>query len=160
MVGVILFLVFVTGGNHFWRAMRLIYTSPKENRSQMKTDLFATENQDVYGGILAGVARGKVWVWGKSGLKSFVIDQYSVYLYKDRCSDSAREKIVKGVPDDTYTMIVASLDLWQSKARQGDYVVVRIAASENGGTPGNLREIHAYNYWAFLRGDINILCAR
>lgn len=58
-----------------------------------------------------------------------------------------------------YTSIDSNVDVWQANTRQGDYVVV-ITSLDNPSIEGNLREIHTYNYWPFLRGDMDTLCAK
>jgi len=161
LIGLVVLLIFKAGGNRFLRALQLIANSPKEIRSQMKADLFATDNPVAYGGILAGTFGKRVWVWGKTGLKSFVTYQDSVYLFKDRCSEGMRARIAAGFPGDVYTAIETNLDVWRGQIKQGDYVVVRMATKENGvRSVGKLREIHTYNYWPFLRGDMDTLCAK
>lgn len=159
LIGLVVFLVTVAGGNYYLRVLKHIYTSPKEDRSQMKVDFFATDRVNTHGGILAGVHGKRVWVWGKGGLKSYLTYQDSVYLYKDRCSEGARESMKAGYPADAYNMIETNLDTWQASARQGDYVVV-ITPLDNPKLAGNLREIHTYNYYPFLRGDMDTLCAK
>lgn len=101
-VALILFLIFVAGGNHYLRALKYVYSSPKADRSQMKVDFFATDRVNTHGGILAGVWGKRVWVWGRTGLKSYLTYQDSVYLYKDRCSEGARERMKAGFPSDIY----------------------------------------------------------
>lgn len=160
LVSVGLFFVFVTGGNQYLRAMQLIYTAPQTSRDKMKVDLFATDNKNTYGGIYSGVFRGKVWIWGRSGLKSFAVDQYSVYIPVDGCSETALNNAKKPVPDRVPDTIITTIDSWQKMTRTGDYIVVIITPPGTGGTVGNLREIHSYNYWPFLRGPMEVLCAK
>jgi len=154
---VIVILEFWGGGNYYLRALTRVGKSPVESREQIKDKLYAANNEDLYGGIFSGILLNRVWVWGESGLKPFYVDEYSIYFYKDGCSEEAKQAAARFVQLES--AIYEKMD-WEQKVHSGDYVVVRITAPENGGTVGNLREIHAYNYWPFLRGDLNTLCAK
>lgn len=154
------FFVFVTGGNYYLRAIQRIYAAPQADREQMKVNLFASDHEFTYGGIYSGVYGGKIWIWGTGGLKPFAVDQYSAYLLVDGCSEAALSNAKKAVPDRVPPNVVTSLDSWRDIARKGDYIVVVITTPEMGGTEGNLREIHSYNYWPFLHGPMEALCAK
>ena len=114
-----------------------------------------------YTGILAGIWGYRVWVWGKDGLRPFLTDYDSTYLFTDGCSfiplhpPNQLEQSFEIKPE-----VYFSLDAWKSKIRSGDFVSVLIATPDNGGNSGNLRQAFGYNWWYFMNKDIQTECAR
>jgi hypothetical protein len=100
-----------------------------------------------------------VWIWNAHGLKSFVVDEFTIYSLFDGCSDEVRTKLNMGINGITRNMVTSFSD-WKNGANAGDYVTVYIAKPENGGIEGNLREIYDYNFWLFLNNKIDIQCAK
>lgn len=160
LIVICLFFFYWLGGFSYIRALTLVYRNPLNIRQDIKTALFASDNDNTYGGIFASVLGNRVWIWGQGGIRSFKTDENSVYVYNDACGGEIRKKILERQRTLPIDRAYQSIDDWNAYMKSGDYVVVQISIKEQGGEVGNLREAHAYNYWPFLRGDINTLCAK
>lgn len=158
LITLVLFLCFVAGGKTYLKILTKTYKTESNQENRIKTDFFSTEKTDFNSGILAGSIGNRVWFWGKHGLVSKMTDENTAYFYKDWCSTEAQSIIRNSqIPN---TKEFASLNEWRSVAKAGDYLVIKIATIENGGTLGNLREVRSYNYLPFLEGDIYTLCEK
>lgn len=149
-----------TGLNKYVDAMQAINALPLEQQGKAKGDFVGSEDSYLYGGILAGVTGDNVWIWGRRGLHYFKTDEYSVYSYFSMCND----EILRAFANNEKVVIDRSVDTdltsWRQKAKTGQFVVIMITNPENGGTLGNLREMKAHDWWAFLPTNIGKLCEK
>jgi len=157
-IGVALLYQF-TGLKYLVRATGYINTLPsQEKKNRAWNDFNGTISKEYYSGILAGSWRDKIFVWGRDGLHTFTVDQYSVYSFIDTCSDAYKKSIQnksKKVREIDFVM-----SKWRKKVHQGDFVSIVVAGVKHGGTLGNLREIYTYNRWPFVQGDLEVQCAK
>lgn len=149
------------GLEQFWRAKRLIDQFPsQEEQEQTWSEFRGYDSERIYGGILAGSALGRVWVWGVEGLQSFVVDENSVYSWYDGCNPEVLARLNVGEAGVIEREIDTDLYSWRQKAKVGDYVRVFITTPEMGGKEGDLREIYTYNFWLFLQRGMEERCAK
>lgn len=163
LIGILISLGRVIWDNykHYYRATKLIEALPVDQvRDNARTDFYGTDPDKVYGGIYAGSIMDRVWVWGKGGLRSFVVDNNSVYSWFDGCNDSVLAKLNAGVSGAINGDITTIFEDWKMKVSVGDYVKVYIAQENMGGKKGSLREIYAYNFWLFLPVGMEERCAK
>lgn len=153
------FLYQFAGLKYYLRAANYINDLPKvEDRNKAWSDFVGVVSTDFYSGLYAGNFFDRVWVWGKTGLRSFKTTSYSTYTYFDGCTDKFLhpEKYNWELPvlgkDVTFKK-----SQWLGKVRLGDLVVVTIGKNE---IKGSLKEIYTYNYWPFLYTDQKIQCAK
>ena len=154
------FYLYNFGGlKQYMRAITLINKMPEEYKEIAKNELRDKDKSGGERGILAGSWIGRVWIWNAHGLKSFAVDEFTIYSLFNGCSDEVRAKLNKGINGITRTMVTSFSD-WKNSVNAGDYVTVYIAKPENGGIEGNIREIYDYNFWLFLNNGIDIQCAK
>lgn len=159
-VGSVVWLYHSTGLKHYVRAISLINKMPEEARQNSWGDFTGTDQRGAKRGILAGAWIGRVWVWTTDGLKSFAIDENSIFSHFDGCRAEVRAKLNQGRKYAIEQEIYNNIKEWRGKAKAGDYVAVYVASAENGGTAGNLREIYDYNFWLFMNTEIDKECAK
>lgn len=150
------------GLKYYISAVSKINKLTEPNKSKAITDFYNNQDSNTaYRGILAGVTKNGVWVWGRAGLKYFVSDSGSVYTFTDGCtdatinpnsSDAGKENILN-------TSVSAKLNSWSENVRAGDFVIVT-SGSNIGLFGGNLRNALDYNWWYFLQTDMKIQCER
>ncbi len=122
----------------------------------------------LYGGMLAGEFFGRVWVWGVKGLRSFAVDEYSVYSRFDGCSPEVLKRLNEADweagearPGEIIRREMdTDLGAFLGKAKAGEYVRVYLAMPEMGGRAGRLRELYAYNFWLFMPWGMEARCGR
>jgi len=163
-VGIFGYLFFFFGLRQYIGALYQIRQLPAEQQGQARQTFFALDTPDdhEYGGILAGVSRiggVHVWVWGRSGLRSFRPDEYTVYTYFRVCSAETLMLARAGqvIPEDK--LITTDMAEWLMEAKLGEYVVAKVAVEGNGGTMGSLREIYAHGWFAFMPTERGVVCA-
>lgn len=147
------------GLRYYIRAVRYVKSLPISMQPAVINEFYGIE-QNTYMGILAGVWREKVWVWGKNGLRYFNTDENSVYSLLDSCNQSAINAMEEGKTIEVIPKHIFSLPLWEKRVHTGDYVEVRITSVENGGVLGNLREVYAYTWWPFVVDDGIMQCGK
>ncbi len=152
------------GLKSFLQAVVAIEQLPVESRQQSRDNFYSGEQKNIYSGTLAGVTKigtPRIWVWGDRGLKAFKTDQYTVYSFFSVCNQKYLQILAQvGIHFGVNQTIVTDLDLWTQKAKQGDFVIVMIAGSENGGDLGYAREVKANDWWAFMPTDIKKQCGK
>lgn len=153
-------LYFKAGLSAYIRVNTVIKSMSSEEQRVAREEFYGTDQRGVERGIFAGIWMDKVWVWQRAGLKSFAVDNDSVYSWFDGCRDDIRARLNKGEANVIQRLIYTDLVSWSKQVRVGDYVVVYPAIPENGGTAGNLREIYAYNFWLFMHKGIDTECAK
>jgi hypothetical protein len=165
--GVFGFLYQYAGLNHYLKAITYIRNVPAGEKQQKAWSDFYGENDAIhYGGLLGGVWANRIWVWGRIGLRSFPVDQYSVFSFYDGCTEAIKEtteeidSLIRPELLKPSREVYPSLSDWSQKSRLGDWVNVIIADADHGGTKGHLREIYTYNYWPFMQQDIHTQCAK
>ncbi len=135
-------------------------TATEEDRTKEREYFYGTDPRGAERGILAGSMPGRVWVWSRGRLKSYAVDQYSIFSLFDGCSEDVRARIKRGEANVIEQILFTDMEKWRDGANTGDYVVIYPARSGQGGTEGNLREIYAYNFWLFLQAGIDTQCAK
>lgn len=156
----IFYLYQKAGLKYFIRAGMFINNIQSETDKKQAWKDFIGKSENGYSGIYAGNWRNRVWVWGRSGLRSFATDQYSVYTFFDGCTESILNSVDQGgvsVSISREVFFNVNVDDWKKKVSVGDLVVITIARD---GVLGNLREIYTYNFWPFLHKDLQTLCAK
>lgn len=148
----------LAGGKYYIRARTVINQIPNTYEREKTWSEF--KGYGNYGGILAGSWLGRVWVWGTKGLRSFTVDENSVYSWYDGCNSRVLAQLNTGEVGVIEREIDTDLYNWRQKAKVGDYVRVFIATPEMGGEEGNLREIYTYNFWLFLQRGMEVRCAK
>ena len=153
-------LIYRFGGlKYYLRAITYINSLPEQTK-KTAGDEFYGDQPNVYTGTLAGVWSGKVWVWGRQGLRYFSVDKNSTYSFTNGCT---RDVLHPADTTKAFTIqrqVYFDLASWQAEIEPGDYIAVLIAAKENGGTAGNLREAYVYNWWSFMQKDMQTECAK
>lgn len=149
------------GLKQFLKAQQAIRQIPdRREKEQAFREFYWYEPQRTYGGILAGDFFGRIWVWGKKGLRSFAADEDSVYSWFDGCSPEVLARMRQFDPNDPDSLTPGEIigretntdfDKWRQKTKNGAYVRVILADKEMGGKTGNLREAYGYNFWLFIR---------
>jgi len=153
-------LYFYGGMKQYVRAVVVIKRMPVEGQKVAWDEFSGTDPRGAQRGILAGSWMGKVWVWSTKGLKSYEVDEYTVYSLFNGCSDEVRAKLNRGEKNAIQKGIYRDFTMWQKQAKVGDYVAVYTAKPENGGVEGNLREIYDYNFWLFMHTGIDLECTK
>jgi len=169
IIGIVASWLYGEAGLKEYLEMRRVVSKLSGEQREEAEASFGDGESGFYGGALAGVWQGKVWVWGKRGLRSFEVDEYSAYSYFSIC-----EKI-SSIPveveellielDEPYEFTVdrsvdGELAVWKARVKKGDHVSVLIAGEEHGGTKGNLREMYSYDWWVFAPVMIKEQCKR
>jgi len=155
------FYLYKFGGlREYIRTITVINSLSDEEKKLATSEMTGTDLRGAERGILAGSWFGRVWMWNSYGLRSFVVDEFSVYSIFDGCSDDARDRLKMGLKNAINTEISTSYTRWKERAKTGDFVTVYVALPESGGTLGNLREIYSYNFWLFLPVGIDAQCAK
>jgi hypothetical protein len=115
--------------------------------------LYAGRAQDnVYGGILAGIAPNRLWLWGEGGLTTYpLVYGESSYTYFSMCHEENRAKIAQGESALSIRRLttVAEQSGWGAQA--GDYVRVELAGEV-------VREAHGFDWWVFAQLPTKELC--
>ena len=147
------------GLKYYIKAAGYIDQLPEASRSGAWKDFIGTTSDRYYNGIYAGDFMGRVWVWGKSGLRSFATSQYTIYSFFDGCTDkflNSENHVGEGLPilDRSVT---TDKSKWKNKASAGDLTQITIASEVK---PGTLKEISNYNFWYFIQKDQITECAR
>jgi hypothetical protein len=166
LVFVFFFFVFLyylysyVGLKYFTRAIFILESNKTSEIKKISWEIFNNEFEGLYSGIFGGVYFNKVWVWGSFGLKSFQIDQYSVFHYFDGCSSILEFETLSTDSDGLIEKTLFTIDGWLQNIKVGDYVTIKIALIPNGGIFGNLREAYGYNFWPFMQKDLKTECAK
>jgi hypothetical protein len=159
--------IYFSGFYYFGRAWyRAKYENPAF-ATEAVSRLFAVDENSVaidtnfVNGILSWFGKKSVGVWTRNGLKRFALDEYSVYFYRDLCSENS----VENQPDIKggfrgYIGSGEEVEQIRQRARVGDFVTLVLTKEGTGGIAGNAREVIVYNFWPFLQGDRRTLCKR
>lgn len=150
------------GFRYFLKSLKIIQKSSTElERISIWNEFKGPDPKWVYGGILAGSWMDRVWIWGARGIKSFSVDEYSVYSYFDGCNDKTMSLLSSGASGDVIEReIFTDLNTWRKKAIIGDYVRANLTRPDADGVVGNLRELYTYNFWLFMRAGMEERCAK
>ena len=152
----VFFGIYQFGGLRFYiNAMTYINDLDGEVKLQAKQDFQGKYSENVFRGILGGRWKNRILVWTMSGPKIFATDEFSVYSFYDICDDTNSNDLV-----DVNTSISTNINEWIKQVKSGDYVIIQISQTENGGVLGNLREIYTYNWWGFLPIDAWKQCTK
>lgn len=160
LAGIFVFLLFF-GGKDFAKALWVISRTENEGEKVSVWREFAGNYpKGPYGGILAGSAFDRVWVWTGSGLKGFSVDEYSVYSWYDGCNSEVLELLNMGQAGVVPRYLATDISDWRQKAKAGDYVRVFTTQPKMDSKIGSLREIYAYNFWLFMPWGMEERCAK
>lgn len=155
----IIYLFYQSGLVYYARATYYISNLDGEDR-QKASDEFFVNLPYVFRGTLAGFWGGKIWVWGNSILKSFEVDNNTVYSYTDGC----KPEILN--PEDLTKKLTINRDVmidyasWKKLSSVGDYITIRIADGRGGTKEGNAREVYLSNFWPFMFKDMQTQCKK
>lgn len=145
------------GLREYFNVTRHIKRLPVAEQLQTKEN-FYNESETVYSGILAGNLGGKLWVWGKNGLRAFQIESGSVYSFFSMCSEENIAKIKNGDYQISSTRIVtADINEWLVKMKKGNYLRIEKAEDKS---KNYIREAHGFDWWVFARTEMNTLCEK
>lgn len=146
------------GLREYFGVTQYIKKLPSEEKLQVK-ESFYTEGEDtVYSGAFAGKLGGKIWVWGRGGLKAFQPDQGSAYSFFSMCTDENIEKIKnKDYQISSTKIVTGNMSEWLSKMKKGDYVLIEKADRKSN---GYIREAHGFDWWVFAKTQMNTLCEK
>lgn len=145
------------GLREYLNVTRHIKGLPPAEQLQVREN-FYNEGESVYSGILAGNLGGKIWVWGKNGLRAFQPESGSVYSFFSMCTDENIEKIKSEDYQISSTRIVtADISEWLMKMKKGNYL--RIEKTEDK-SKNYIREAHGFDWWVFDRTEMNTLCEK
>lgn len=159
-----LLLYQVFGLRYYIRNIIEINNLDEETKS-WASNYFYTADERTYRGTLAVVntrGRGSVWVWGKQGLRRFIVDSDTVYSFYRTCDAKILNNLKGngGISIDDRE-IYTDIQSWNVDVTQGMFVDVNISTQENGGVIGNLREIYAYDSpWPFMPISLDELCKK
>ncbi len=109
--------------------------------------LYGSINNNIYGGIYAGVWFGRVGIWGRHGLKLFKNDQGAKFNLVKGCYGDYDEK---GLVFSEYSDIYS----WNKNVKIGDYVFVSYLDSDNN----KFSKLWGADYWMFFNGPLKEQC--
>ena len=158
-VSLFIWLYFSAGLKEYLGAVMTIKRLPSEESSVAWDNFLTIGEPNLYGGILAGFWNNKVWVWGRSGLRAFRVDNDSVYSFFSACAPEILAKTEKGEAVSVGRSIYTVADEWLIWVKRGNYVTVAQATEGSGGVEGNLREVYGYDWRVFMPGDLQKQCA-
>lgn len=161
----ILVLVFGLGGmglykhgglRQYLQAGKYIREIESNEKQSEAWSNFIGKAKNQYSGIYAGRAGGMIWIWGRMGLRPFMVDKYSIFTYFDGCSEKhmVAFKAKQMLGNDKYMYF--NVGEWEKKVVTGDLVIVMTL-------PNSIlkaKEIYTYNYWPFIQKDQDIACAK
>jgi len=136
---------------------------PSVQQQKVKDSFLANNDSYLYNGVLVGVNTNfipGVFVLGSKGLKYFKIDNHSVYSYFSVCNEVSINSLIKNEKFAVGRTIDLDIKVWKKRVKNGQYVFVMITRPENGGVLGNLREIRAHDWLAFMPSDIKKQCEK
>jgi hypothetical protein len=157
------FWVYRYGGIKEYReVVREISLLPEELREEAKVRL---SNEGSYSGtvmMISALGRGGVWVWGSKGPKFFRASSGSAFSYYSMCDRGyLLKRLEKGRSVKAERRVYADIDLWKKNVKPGDYVVaVAEDVGQNVAGKGRLKEVWAYDWWPFLRVNMEEWCER
>jgi hypothetical protein len=131
---------------------------PAEQAAAARDNFFTLGEPDLYGGILAGFWQGKIWIWGRQGLRAFQPDGDSVYSFFSACRPEILAQAGQGRPVAVGRSIDTEMAQWRARVKTGNYVTAALAAAGSGGVRGHLREIYGYDWQVFIPGVLQKQC--
>lgn len=136
------------GLDEYVKARRYLAELAEGERVEAETTFYGSDVGNIYGGILAGIAGNRLWLWGEGGLRTFVLPVGTVYSYHSLCTVENRERIAQGdFGIRPIKGVYWELAPWRERVGSGQYVGV-----ETAGEGSRLaREVHGYDWWAFKR---------
>ncbi len=148
------FLYQFGGLKYYSKATSYINSLPQDKKDIAWNDFNGENKSSLYSGIFAGAWKNGLWVWGKGGLRYFAVDKYSVYFFDDACTNNTS-------PDfEVQKEVLSDINIWLKDVHQGYFVSIVATSAGQGGTVGNLREIHAYNWWPFMPESLEVSCVK
>jgi len=154
-----------TGLKYYLKATSYINNLPQERKIVAKNDFYGDiSNKNLYNGTLAGIATGKfsgIWVWGKSGLKYFSVDQNSAYSFYNACTD----KILNATNEERKSLKVQKnvyfdLNEFKTLTKTGDFIIIMTTDETKSKLIKTVKEAWDYNYWGFIQTDLKTQCEK
>ena len=131
-----------------------------DDKKSAQSQFFISDDGVKYSGTLAHVSNNRIWVWTNYKLKSFKVDQYSVYSFYSACSAIQGEDFSTQGKFSVSRSVDSKISDWKKKTKVGNYINLWLTTKEKGGTVGNLREIYGYDWWVFMPTDIKKQCEK
>ncbi len=150
--GTLIFGYFELGLKEYLAVRSYLRGLDEEQARQVQALYSGRAEDNVYGGILAGIYFNQLWLWSNDGLRHYPLTVGgSSYTYFSMCSDENKAKIAQG---DTKLNIkrepiTGEREAWSGK--RGDYVRVEIDGAE-------VREAHGFDWWVFAQLPTKELC--
>ena len=146
------------GLREYFSVTQYIKKLPSEEKLQVEESFYTESDDTIYSGVFAGNLIGRIWVWGREGLKSFQPDKGSAYSFFSMCTDENIEKIKNGDYQISSTRIVtADINEWFLKMKRGDYALIE---KTDGKSNSYIREAHGFDWWVFANTQMNTLCEK
>ncbi len=155
IIGVLLFLFVLVGIGAlvvYWRAGYRDYLRAAayvQSHPLAQAGFYGDRSGGRYGGILAGVWHGGIWLWTGGGLHYFSVKATtgdSVYVAVMVCRGVVPVG-VQDIPDSKLQRIVLdNLMSWEKLVRVGDFVTV----SMDTNAPQTIAKISGADYWSFM----------
>jgi|WetSurMetagenome_2_1015567.scaffolds.fasta_scaffold305665_2 hypothetical protein len=158
-----LFLYQYAGLKYYIKAVSYIKAMPTtEEKDKAWSSLVETPSDKYYRGIYGGDYLGRIWVWGKSGLRSFAVSQKTAYSFFDGCSDEVVGSDSHMGSDQQMFGKFSTFDKeqWQKTVNVGDIALVMVASESGKVKAGTMEEIIDYNFWFFRQKEQKIECAK
>lgn len=131
-------------------------------RDTAESEFYALGKADhLWAGTLAKINlrdAGGVWLWSNQGLKYFQADEYTFYSYYDVCAARNKSEGKEYQINDDSRQVMTDINRWAKLAQPGNFVQLLLTTADNGGKPGNLREIYAYSQPLFLPLRLESAC--
>lgn len=128
----------------------------EETKDKVRQNLYYGVEGETSSGLLIGVLANKLFIWGEKGIEIYQLASETVYSYFDGCSDEVLGFISQEGSVTVPRFVTAEQEKWKESVERGDFVGVFLSKD---GTK-KAREVWVYNWWNFLPGPMEKLCAR
>lgn len=156
-VSVLLF--FGTGFNYYLSAKWQLNRLPADRKVEANDEFFTLGEPNLYGGVYAGLFGGKIWIWGRDGLRGFGIDDSVTYSFATRCKSDNVSAASRGQNSQIYRQLFDQTDDWELLMKRGYYITVALY-KVNGIVEPNVREVYGYDWWVYIPSEINKQCEK
>lgn len=109
--------------------------------------LYGSINNNIYGGIYAGVWFGRVGIWGRHGLRLFRPEQGTKLNFAKGCYGDYKES-------DLVFSEYKDISSWKKNIKVGDYTFVVYLDSDNR----KFKTLWGADYWMFFGGELQDQC--
>lgn len=166
---VLTFLLFACVGYVFFRlgyfefvkvAIELI-KYPKEERERYKREFDYTKNEYTIGGIYVGhspIDASIVYLLTSNGFNAKILDDNTILRSFEICGKEVFASLINNEKVTPATTVIQGYRQWISRVKNGSYVRIILAGPDNGGTVGNVREFHQFDWWVFMPMNTKMMC--